>query len=529
MKDDKKLNIRASGTIAMAVMLSRVLGLGREVIFNTLFGTASMGIFLMAFRAPNLLRDLFAEGALSVSFVTVFSKKMETSGTDAAWQLASKILTLTTVFMSVITILGIVFSEQLIEILAPGFSAEDAKSTIFMTQLIYPFILLVSLAAIVMGMLNARNVFGKPALASSFFNIGSIIGGVGFAWWLDPQFGERGLIGLAIGTLIGGFLQLVIQLPSLWKLGFRFKLDFHWKDPDVRHILILTVPAIIAASAVQINVIINSGFASYLGKEAVTWLNSAFRLMQFPLGVFGVAVATITLPVISRIAATRTDPTFGPTLAKAMRFSMFLTIPATVGLFCLAEPIIRLIYQHGKFHAVDTLETARTLQFYVLGLSAYSCIKILSPAFYAIDKKWVPMLVSLFSIIVNIVFNYLLIFQLSMGAGGLALSTSLSVVINFGILYFLMQQLYPLDNRDFLLTILRCTLASAGLGFTCWLMMNLGYAYLYHHSLFLTLSALLLTILFSGLVYLGVCLLLKEESVQQLAGALKKRVKVVEA
>ncbi len=212
--DNKKLNTKAAGVIAIAVMFSRVLGLIREVLFNALFGAAPMGIFLIAFRAPNLLRDLFAEGALSISFITIFSKKIETNGDASAWALASKMLTLTTIFMSIITLLGMLFAKQFIGVLAPGFAPQDAQVTIMLTQIMFPFILLVSLAALVMGMLNSKNVFGIPALASSFFNIGSIVAGVFFGWLMDPNFGERALIGLAIGTLIGGLFQLAVQLPS---------------------------------------------------------------------------------------------------------------------------------------------------------------------------------------------------------------------------------------------------------------------------------------------------------------------------
>jgi putative peptidoglycan lipid II flippase len=511
MKSDKKLNIKATGVIAVAVMFSRVLGLIREVLFNALFGTSLMGIFLIAFRAPNLLRDLFAEGALSISFITVFSKKIETEGDDSAWALAAKMLTLTTVFMSILSLLGVVFAKQLVEILAPGFSSTDAAATIFLTQIMYPFILLVSLAAIVMGMLNSKNVFGVPALASSFFNIGSILGGVLFGWILDPSFGPKALAGLSIGTLLGGLLQLSVQLPSLRRVGFRFKPDFHWRDAGIRNILILTLPAIIAASAVQVNVLINSAFASYVGKQAVTWLNSAFRLMQFPIGVFGVAVATITLPVISRIAATENRAQFGPTLGRAMRLAIFLTMPSAVGLWFFSGPIISLIYQHGKFDATDTMQTAIALQCYALGLVSYSCIKVLSPGFYAINKKWTPMFVSFASIGVNIFLNYFLIFTLNMGHAGLALATTVSATGNFLTLYLLMAQDHNLQTRRILHTLLSCGIASATLGIGCWFTLTHLNGFLSHPSFWIRTLSLLLAISGVGLMYLLVCLVLRVE------------------
>ncbi|HAU0288748.1 TPA: murein biosynthesis integral membrane protein MurJ [Legionella pneumophila] len=523
MSSDKTLNVKATGIIALAVMCSRVLGLIREVLFNALFGSASMGIFLIAFRAPNLLRDLFAEGALSVSFITVFSKKIETEGEKSAWQLASKMLTLTSVFMSILCLFGIIFAKYLIFILAPVFSVKDAETTIFLTQLMFPFILLVSLAAIVMGMLNSKNVFGMPALASSFFNIGSILGGALCGWFIDPSFGERALIGLAIGTVIGGLLQLGVQFPSLRKVGFYFKPNFHWYDSGVRNTLILTIPAVIAASAVQINVLINSGFASYLGKEAVTWLNSAFRLMQFPLGVLGVAIATITLPVVSRLAATNNHSQFGSTLARAIRLAVFLTMPAAVGLWFFANPIISLIYEHGKFHASDSLQTAYALQFYALGLVAYSCIKVLSPAFYAIDKKWTPMIVSFATIILNIILNYFLIFKLSMGHRGLALSTTVSATVNFLVLYVLMTRLHNLQNRYLFNTILRCVLASAILGFMCQSIFAYGADFLYHPSFWIRAVSLAISISFAVLVYLSMCVILRVDEAKSIFMIIRHR------
>jgi putative peptidoglycan lipid II flippase len=304
----------------------------------------------------------------------------------------------------------------------------------------FPFILLVSMAALAMGMLNSRNVFGVPALASSFYNLGSIFGGVTMAWWIDPTFGPRALIGMAIGTLLGGFLQMAVQLPSLRKIGFRFHFDFGWNDPEVKRVLVLMLPAVIAASAVQVNVMVNSVFASYLGDGAVSWLSYAFRLMQLPLGIFGVAIATVTLPAVSKIAAGGDMAHFRDTLAKALRLALFLTLPATVGLVLMSDEIIGLIYQRGKFSPEDTLQTGAALKFYAVGLMAYACIKVLSPAFYALERKWTPMLVSFGAIGLNVLLNWQLTFQLGMGHRGLALSTGLAAVVNFVALYLLMRK-----------------------------------------------------------------------------------------
>ncbi len=464
------LNTKAASVVAGAVMFSRILGLARELIFAGLFGAGrGMDAFLTAFRAPNLLRDLFAEGALSTAFVTVFSQRIATNGEESAWNLAAKMATLTTIFMSLISLLGVLFAAQLIGLLAPGFPPGKAVLTIELTRIMYPFILLVSLAALVMGILNSRNIFTAPALASSFFNIGSIAGGVAFGWLLDPHFGERALVGLALGTLLGGLLQLGVQLPSLHRAGFRFVLDFNWRDPGVRQVLLLMLPAVIAASAVQINVMINSIFASYLGDGPVSWLSYAFRLMQLPLGVFGVAVATVTLPVIAKASALGDMVRFRSTLSRAMRLAVFLTLPSAVGLIVLAQPIIALIYQRGKFLDADSLHTAEALQFYAIGLVGYSCIKVLSPAFYAINHKWTPMTVSFLSIGLNLLLNWLLIFHFRMGHVGLALSTAIAATINVLLLYVFMGRLAgSLETRAMASTLLRCLLASVPIAVVGW-------------------------------------------------------------
>jgi len=526
-------------------MFSRVLGLVREVLFSALFGAERLGVFLVAFRAPNLLRDLFAEGALSTAFITVFSRKIETEGPNGAWALAAKMLTLAAVFMSGVTLIGVIFAEPLIDVLAAGFPPEFRELTVQLTRIMFPFILLVSLAALVMGMLNSRNVFGVPALASSFFNIGSIAGGVLIGWWLEPRFytgalraflehepvaagefpsGERALAGLAIGTLVGGLLQLLVQLPSLRKVGFRFRPDFKWIDPGVKQTLVLMVPSVIAASAVQVNVLVNTSFASFLSSSAIAWLNNSFRLMQLPLGVFGVAVATITLPVVSRIAANVDRSQFGPTLGKAMRLAIFLTLPSAVGLYFLARPVIRLIYEHGRFVADDSMQTAGALKFYAMGLVAYSCIKVLSPAFYAINRKWTPMLVSFGSIALNIGLNWFLIFQVNFGHRGLALSTAVAATLNFLTLYFLMSRACGnLETGRLVSSVLRCALASVAMGAGCWAMLRWFGGFFESGPIGMRLAVLLAGISVAGVVYLGGCWLLRVEAMHDAVNAVRRK------
>src|SRR3981081_2517005 len=514
-----RITPRATGIVGIAILCSRVLGLVRELLFAGLFGAGrNLDAFLMAFRVPNMLRDLFAEGALSTAFITTFSKRIATEGDASAWRLASKVATLTVVFMSAVTLLGILFAPQLIDVMTWwSWSPEKTAITILLPRIIGPFILLVSLAALVMGMLNAKHVFGMPAMASSFFNLGSIVGGVALCYWIDPQtdwrhphFGERGLIGLAIGTLIGGLLQLIVQLPSLGRVGFKFRPDFNWRDPGVRIILALMGPATIAASAVQINVLVNSGFAARLGDGPVSWLNIAFRLMQLPLGIFGVAVATVTLPLVSRSAAVGNVGGFRSALAHSIRLVLLLTIPAAIGLIILAEPIIRLIYEHGRFTAEATRQTAGALRFYAIGLAGYSADKVLAPAFYALNKRYLPMLVTLSSIAINFLLNWFLTFYLQWGHRGLAFSTSVVAITNFFFLYSMMRHFTGrLETGRMVQTLAKLLLAGAALAGICLLASMFFFSPHPHAPILINLLVMLITIACGAGIFFGVAYLLR--------------------
>jgi putative peptidoglycan lipid II flippase len=459
----ERLNTRAAGIVGLAVLCSRVLGLAREQIFAALFGGGRvMDAFTIAFRIPNLLRDLFAEGALSTAFVTVFTRTAAIEGDAAAWQLANKVATLAVVTLSAITLLGIAFAPWLVAALAPGFDPAKAALTVTLTRVMYPFILLVSLAALVMGMLNSRGVFGIPAMASSFFNLGSIIAGVAIGYWLDPDFGQRAILGLAIGTLIGGALQLLVQLPSLRGVGYRYRADFSWRDPGVRAILRLMGPSVIAASTTQVNVLVNSVFASELGDGPTFWLTVAFRLMQLPLGIFGVALGTVALPLLTRMAAAGNMAGFRAELARGMRLAFLMTIPASIGLIVLAEPIISVLYQHRRFGAYETAQSAGALRYYAIGLCGYAALKVLVNAFYALDRRKTPMLVSFIAVALNLALNWIFTRELGWGHRGLAFSTACVATSNFLILYFLMRShLGRLESRAMLALLGRVALASA--------------------------------------------------------------------
>ena len=454
---------RRAGVVSAAVMASRVLGLIREQAFAIFFGAGKeLDAFITAFRIPNLLRDLFAEGALSAAFVTTFTQEFERKGEGAAWRLASLVVNALAVVVGGLCLLGIWFAPAISRAIAPGFADVPGKLdlTIHLTRIMFPFLLLVALAAVAMGVLNTRNYFGVPAAASAFFNLGSVVGGLACTSWLapgylgsvvasmrgvvgpppDPALTARAITGMAIGTLLGGLLQLLVQVPSLLQVGYRYRPVVAARDPALRQVMRLMAPATIGAAAVQVNVFVNNNFASFLGNGPVSWLNVAFRLMQLPIGLFGVAIGTVTLPLISRQIARGDEAAMRGALRQALEMVALLCIPAAAGLAWFGVPVIGLIYEHGRFTAADTVAAARALAGYSIGLAGYAGIKVVAPAFYALNDARTPMRVSLLSIVVNFCLNWLFVRVLGFGATGLALSTSAVALGNCGILLLMLRR-----------------------------------------------------------------------------------------
>ena len=521
----ERLNAKAAGIVGLAILSSRLLGVVREQVFAALFGGGRlMDAFTIAFRIPNILRDLFAEGALSTSFTTVFTKTTATQGDGAAWRLANKVCTLAVIVLSAITVLGIAIAPWLVSLLAPGFDPEKARLTVTLTRVMWPFIVLVSVAALAMGMLNARNVFGMPAMASTLFNLGSIIVGVGLGWWLDPSFGPRALLGLSIGTLVGGALQLCVQIPPLWRVGYAYRPDFLWRDEGVRSILRLMGPSVIAASTTLVNVTVNSIFASDLGDGPTYWLNIAFRLVQLPLGLFGVALGTVALPLLSRMAVAGNFQAFRSELARGMRLAFLLTIPATIGLMMLAEPIMSVLYQHRKFTAYDAAEAAGALRYYAIGLAGYAALKVLVNAFYALDRRKTPMLVSFGAVALNLLLNWFFTWHLGWGHRGLALSTACIAVTNFALLYLLMyRHLRRFETRALITLVAKVVLSCGVLGLICWLSARGPLAHWATQPLWPKLATLLATIAVAGGLFVACATLLGIRELRDLFQVLGRR------
>lgn len=430
---------RSAGAVSGAVMCSRVLGLVREQIFAGMFGAGyAYDAFVVAFRIPNLLRDLFGEGALSAAFVTVFSDYETNRGAEETWRLASTVISFFAILLSLLTLVGIYFAQPIVGLLAPDFSMVGGKAelTTLLTRIMFPFLIFVALAAVVMGMLNTKGRFFIPAVSSAFFNLGSIVGGVILAL-LFPRFGWPAIAGMAWGTLIGGLLQLLIQLPTLFKVGFVFTPHLNLKNPGLKRIICLMLPATIGLSATQINIFINTNFASSCIEGSVSWLNYAFRMVQLPIGVFGVAFSIAAMPVLARCAARKDMDGLRRTFTSSLLMVFSLTIPATAGLVLLAQPIIRLIFEHGAFTSLDTTQTAAALTYYAYGLFAYSAVKIMVPVFYALNNTKYPVIGSFLAVAANIVLITLTIDQFQHRA--IALSTSCVMILNF---FFLGSVLY---------------------------------------------------------------------------------------
>ena len=449
--------------------MSRVTGLVREIVMARLFGAGFVyDAFLLGFRIPNLTRDLFAEGALSSAFVPIFTQTLAQKGRKEAALLANLVATALIIIVGLFCAAGIIFSPVWVNLLASGFHQVPGKFelAVKMTRIMFAFLLLVALAAQAMGVLNACNRFGVPALASTFFNIGSVGFGLILGYILGPRLGIEPITGMALGVLLGGALQLAWQLPALRAEGFQFHPSIDWRHPLLRKIFSLMGPAILGGAAVQINVLVITNFASRIpGNGPVSWLGYSFRFMQLPLGLFGVAIASATLPSISRSAGAGDLDEFRRTLSKSLGMVFLLTLPSSVGLIALGRVMIGAIYQGGKFSAYDTEQTAIALSCYAVGLAGYSALKILNPAFYALHDSRTPMFVSLISIAVNYATASFLLRNTTLGHAGLALSTSVVAVVGAVALFLILRKrIGGIHGRNLMESIWKIVAASAVMG-----------------------------------------------------------------
>lgn len=417
-----------------------MLGVVREQVLAGLFGASdAMDAYNVAYRVPNLLRDLFAEGAMSAAFVPTFARELVSGGKASALKLGTNVVSALVVVTGVAVVLGLVFAEPLAGLLAPGYAEVPGKLALvaLMTRIMVPFLMFIALAAAFMGMLNALGHFFIPALSPATFNVVNIL----CAFLLVPVMPALGLppiAAIAIGTLVGGVAQWAVQWPALRREGFRYRPHLDWSDPGLRRVLLLMGPGTLGLAATQVNLFVNTVLAAREGTGAVSFLSYAFRLMYLPIGLFGVSVATVTTPTVARLAAQADQAAVRKTIADGLLLMLSLNVPATVGLAVLATPIVQLMYERGAFTHAETVATAAVLQFYAVGLVGYSVVRIASPAFYAIGRSQVPVVVSALTVVVNALLNVFLADVLSYR--GLALGTSLAALVNAGLLLVLLRR-----------------------------------------------------------------------------------------
>ena len=429
---------RSAAIVSVATMASRLLGLVRDLTLAYRFGASNaMDAFYVAFRIPNLMRDLFAEGVMSSAFVPTFTRRLTTSGRDEAWRLGAQLINALLVVTGLIVIIGMIFATPLTKLFAQDFSLVPGKLelTTQLTRVMLPFLTLVAVAVACMGMLNSMRRFFVPALSPAMYNVSLILSAV-ILVPLMPRVGFEPIMAIAFGVLVGGLGQIAAQYWMLRREGFRYRFTLNPKDSGLREVLGLMGPGTIAGAAMQLNLLVNTILATSQGSGAVSWLTYAFRVMYLPIGIFGVAIATAALPVLSRHAATGQLGKMRQTVSQGLRLMLVALVPAAVGLTVLAEPIIQLIFERGSFTAADTQATAVALAYYAPGIVGYSAVRLAVPGFYALGTSLTPAVVSIATVGLNILLNLLLVRV--MGYPGLALGTTIAALTNAGILLILL-------------------------------------------------------------------------------------------
>ncbi len=448
---------RSAGLIGMLTLLSRIAGMVRDMVIASFFGASMVAdAFVVAFSIPNTLRQLVGEGSMVGSFVPVFTEYLHQRSKPDALRLAQIAFTFLTLFLLVMTLLGILLSKYVILVLAPGFRDIPGKTelAILFTQEMFPFLFFIGLVALATGVLNSFSHFSAPAFAPVLFNLATIC--------LVPIFHDRfrqpGLV-LAVAVLVGGFLQLALQIPVLWKHGLRFRPDFNFSHPALVRIGKLMLPSILGVAVYQLNVLIATVFVSpFPGGR--TFVYYADRLIQFPLGIFAISIGTAILPTLSRLAAKQDFPALSDAFAFGLRLVAFVIFPAALGLALLRVPIVEIIFERREFTHADTLNTAQALLFFALGLPAFSGLRVVVPAYYSLQDTRTPMRVAAVAMLGNVLGCWLL--TKTFRHAGVSLSIALAGYINLSLLLLVLRRrLNLIFPRAFALALGRSALACA--------------------------------------------------------------------
>jgi putative peptidoglycan lipid II flippase len=489
LKDPGPGLLKSAGIVSVAITMSRLTGLVRESVLGWLFGAgATYDAYVLGFRIPSLARELFAEGALSSAFVPTFTRYLATKTRAEARELSNITGTMLLVIAGAFCTFGMLLSPLIVNLFASGFDAVPGKSELAasLVRTMFPFLLLLALAAQAQGVLYANHRFATAAVSPVLFNIVSVLGGLILGYWLGPRFGISTVRGMAYGVVLGGVAQLVFLLPDVWRAGFAWRPQWNLKHEGVLHILALMGPALIGNASGQINVLVNTNFAAGLRDASghvmngpVSWLAYAYRFFALPLGIFGVAIASATLPRISRSAAHRNFVEFRQILSRSILMGLLLTIPASVGLATLGESMIGIVYQRGRFVAADTHQTALALSCYAVGLAGYSALKLIVPAFYALGDSRTPMVVSIASVLVNALAAFAMVRVANFGHAGLALTTSLvSTFSSLSLLLLLRSKIGGLEGREMAAGTTKILIAAGLMGGVCYAVVTVSHALL---------------------------------------------------
>lgn len=427
--------LKSTTVVSSMTLLSRIVGFLRDMVVGIIFGaSAGNDAFVLAFKIPNFLRRLFAEGAFSQAFVPVLSE-YRSKQIDEVQNLTNKVFSSLSIVLMIVTVLGIVCAPWIVRVFAPGFDFDDARLPLAtqLLQITFPYIFFISLTAFAAGVQNAHGKFAVPAFTPVLLNLSMI----GAACLLSPYFQEP-ITALAWGVMVAGIVQLAFQVPFMSRLSLLPRFHIDWQDPGVKRVMRLMVPALIGASVMQINLLVDSIFASYLPVGSITWLYYSDRMLEFPIGVFGVAIATVVLPHLSRDYADESPTRFSASIDWALRWILLIGIPATIGLMLLAGPVLATLFQYGKFTEQDVLMSARSLVALSLGLVCFLAVKVLVSAFYARQNTKFPVKVAIFAMTANVVFNFILIGPLA--HAGLALSSAIASILNVLILLFVLMK-----------------------------------------------------------------------------------------
>jgi len=472
MSENHKI-AKAASTIGMGTLLSRILGFFRDMVIAHFFGAGmAADAFFVAFRIPNLWRRLVGEGSLTISFIPVYTEYLHQRSEEEIREVTHAAFTLMGLVLLLITLLGILFSPVLIQIIAPGFVRipEKFQLTITLNQIIFPYLFFMGLFALCMGILNSYRHFFAPAIAPIFLNISIIL-----SVFLFYHSFQKPVMTLAVGVLAGGVIQLLFQIPFLWQKGITFRFNFNFGHPAIKRIGALMVPGLIGTAVYQINVFIDTIFASFLPGGSVSYLFFADRLLEFPLGIFAIAIGMASLPSLSGLASQGRMEELKNTLSFTFRLTSFISIPAMVGLIGLKTPIINLLFQRGLFDYSATVMTAKALLCYSVGLWAIAGVRTLVPAFYSLQDTWTPLKIGLICLGTNVVLNAIFIFLTPLKHAGLALATSLSSILN---LILVCGKLNPklggMEVGKNVKSLVRVLLCSLPMGLTAYLICSLG-------------------------------------------------------